>query len=71
MTAPPGRPVAKTLAGLPPHGVSVQDIQCLQENFDKLCGLVGNVMNNVEKMNERVGRLKQKMQVVLPPLPDL
>ena len=33
----------------------------MQENFDKLCELLKNMMGNVEKMNARVGKLERKV----------
>ena len=54
------------LAGLPPHGAPLAEVQRLQENFDKLYELLTSIMGNIEKMNARVGELERKVQGSLP-----
>ena len=49
------------LAGLPSCGAPLAEVQLVQENFDKLCELLKNMMGNVEKMNARVGELEHKV----------
>ena len=50
------------LAGLPPHGASLAQVQRLQENLEKLTELLTNLMGNLEKMNARVGELERKLR---------
>ena len=50
------------LAGLPPHGTPLAELQQLEQNWDKMTDLLMNLLGNVEKMNARVGVDEPKVQ---------
>ena len=62
-----GPPVPPSpVAGLPPHGAPVTEVQRLQESFDQVCELLTDKMGNVEKMNDCFGEFQLKVQGSMP-----
>ena len=54
------------LAGLPPHGAPLAEVQRLQQNFDKMTELLTRLLGNVQKMITRLDKVECKVQGSLP-----